>query len=579
MALSTMATAAHWPRERFVKGCEHATTWIVLWFAALMLLTVTVRTLDPTGWLGSDDASYYSAAEQILAGEKIQRVHHHYARMSVIVPIAVSMRLFGDSPAVVALPMLVASTLSVALVAILGRIVWGWWEGLCAATVVSVLPYFRVLSTTAYPDVHACLWTTAAILLAVALTRERLLRRALLYGAGCGLALGLAASAKIFSVSAGIGVVFIIWTWRSESRYIRSLSLTSVVLGCTALFFIQGVFYSLVADDFWFKLHALRNAQSADHLFTASGTADLAGFAEIAWNRLTLILAPGTSGWGLVAAAFWPAAGLVLLLNRPGRGLAVWAIAAYLFLALTPVRLKGGLQPYPFFDGRAVLTTCVPFALCLGWLIHRMVSLTPSPSLARHGWPLVFGAIVALAYINPRELNGFRDRPTKRLGDAVKQLVAVTHWDDQSEIFMPASLYLRYRILFPADLRSRLRVAIDEEAQPWWRDASVDIVSRRRALRGPANAYLIATPLQLTGVPESWDYGVPLPRVGLSAWERASPVFTAIQSADDTGGTPNDGGAPLLVLLTGDRLSGACPEHSDLCDAEHRTGVRHLTNH
>ncbi|UCC32121.1 MAG: glycosyltransferase family 39 protein, partial [Phycisphaerales bacterium] len=496
-----------------------------------------------------------------------------------IVPIAASIRLFGDSPAVVALPMVVASTLCVALVAILGRIVWGWWEGLCAATVVSVLPYFRVLSTTAYPDVHACLWTTVAILLAVALTRERRMPRALLYGAACGLALGLAASAKIFSVSAGIGVVFIIWIWRSDTRYIRTLSLTSVVLGCMALFLIQGLFYLWVADDFWFKLHALRNAQSADHLFTASGTAELAGFAELAWNRLTLILAPGTSGWGLVAIAFWPAAGLVLLLNRPGRGLAVWAIAAYLFLALTPVRMKGGLQPYPFFDGRAILTACVPFALCLGWLVHRMVNLTPSPSLARRGWPVVFAVIIALAFTNLRELNGFRDRPTKRLGDAVKRLVAITDWDDQSEIFMPASLYLRYRILFPANLRSRLRVAIDDEAQPWWRNASVDIVSRRTPLPGPGNAYLIATPLQLTGVPESWDYGVPLPRAELRAWEVASPVFAAVQSTNDTSGTENDEGAPLLVLLTGDRLPRACSEHPDLCDAEDHTGVTRLTNH
>ncbi len=574
MALpTTMATAAHTSREGPLKGRERVTTWIILWFAALMILTAAVRILDPTGWLGSDDASYYSAAEQVLAGEKIQRVHHHSARMSVIIPIAMSIRLFGDSPTAVALPMVVASMLCVAVVAVLGRMVWGWWEGLCAATVVSVLPYFRVLSTTAYPDVHACLWTTVAILLTIALTRERRLPQALMYAAACGLALGLAASAKIFSVSTGIGVVFIVWTWRSDTRYIRTLSLTSVALGCIALFFIQGLFYVWVADDFWFKLHALRNAQSADHLFMASGTEGLAGFAKLAWSRITLILHPSTSGWGLLAIAFWPAAGLVLFLNRPGRGLAVWAIATYLFLALTPVRIKEGLQPYPFFDGRAILTACVPFALCLGWLAHRTLNLTPSPSWVRRGWPLVFVAIVMLAYTNPKELNGFRNRPTKRLGDAVKRLVALTEWDDQREIFMPASLYLRYRILFPPDLRSRLRVAVDGQAQPWWRKASVDIVSRRRPLPGPENAYLIATPLQLTGVPESWDYGVPLPRTELVPWERASSVSGAVQSADDVRGRENEEGEPLLVLLTGDRLQPACPEHPDLCDAEDHTGA------
>ena len=121
---------------------------MALWFAALLVLTIGLRVADPTGWLGSDDASYYSAAEHILAGEPIQRLHHHFARMAVILPVAASLSVFGDSAIAVALPMYIASTLCVVLVVVLGRLVWGWWEGLCAATVVSVLPYFHVLSTT-----------------------------------------------------------------------------------------------------------------------------------------------------------------------------------------------------------------------------------------------------------------------------------------------------------------------------------------------------------------------------------------------------------------------------------------------
>ena len=128
--------------------------WGALWFATLLALTITTRLAEPTGWLGSDDAAYYSAAEHVLAGTPITRLHHHYARMTIILPIAASVALFGHTTWAVALPMLFASIICVILVVILGRVVWDWWEGLLAGTIVSLLPYFRILSTTEIGRAH-----------------------------------------------------------------------------------------------------------------------------------------------------------------------------------------------------------------------------------------------------------------------------------------------------------------------------------------------------------------------------------------------------------------------------------------
>jgi 4-amino-4-deoxy-L-arabinose transferase-like glycosyltransferase len=521
--------------------------WVGLWFAALMILTLGVRIANPTGWVGSDDASYHSAAEHLLTGQTIHRLHHQFARMAMIVPVAASIGLFGDNPAAVALPTLIASVVCVALVVVLGRLVWGWWEGLCAATLVSVLPYFRVLSTTAYPDVHACLWSTVAVLLAVMGRGERRAWQVAAYNVGCGLAIGLAASAKVFALTTCAGVAVIIWTHSQDERRQRMFALSAVVLGGLAWVVVDGLFYLWAADDFWFKFHALRSTQSSEALFEQQP-----GYFTLAWDRLTMLFDTGASGWGRIAVLFWPVLFLVLLLNPRGRGIAVWGLAAYLLVALMPIKWQNGPQPMPIFHGRHVLFACIPFALCLAWTIRRVAGLLLDAKWVHRAWPIACAAIVGLAYANPHELNGFKGRHTGWIGQGIEQITANTNFGDHHDILMPASLYLRFRILFPAELRTRLHIAVDDASPDWWRHAAVDIEAHRRPLAPPGQAYLLATPVQLRGEGELWDYGVRLPQDALDAWCCTPPRTTAGLLKDKTVGLidgAHDDGEPLLVLL------------------------------
>jgi 4-amino-4-deoxy-L-arabinose transferase-like glycosyltransferase len=536
-------------RQRF-----HVPIWAWLWFAALMVLTVSVRLLDPTGWLGSDDASYYSAAEHVLTGQTIHRVHHHYARMAVVVPVAASMWLFGESPATVALPMLIASTLCVVAIVVLGRLLWGWWEGLCAATIVSVLPYFRVLSTTAFPDVHVCLWTTVAMLLAVIATRTDRTGRVRACWVACGFALGLAISAKVFAIAAGAGVLFAILTRPSKLNVGRSAALAFTALGVGLLFLVDGLFYQWAANDFFFSLHATQHAQDMAPTLVDPAGAGVTTVTTLIWDRLTMLLHPTSSGWGWIGVVFWPVVVGVLLFNAPGRALAAWAIATYLLVAVVPVSLKEGTHVYPIFHGRHILPACVPFALCLAWMVRRGAGIAMNAAWIERGWPAVLAALAALAFANPRELNGFRDRATSRIGVAVSQIAATTQWDHDRDIFMAPSLYWRFRVLFPQELRSRLRVAADGEAPRWWRDTCADITSRSAPLPPPGDAYLIATPRQLRGETEPWDYGVGLPRERLSAWQAVEPRTRMSRFADKTIRRSQPGlvgPEPFLLLLGG----------------------------
>jgi len=536
-------------RQRF-----RVPTWAALWFAVLMVLTVSVRLLDPTGWLGSDDASYHAAAEHVLTGQTIQRIHHHYARMAVVVPVAASMWLFGESPTTVALPMLIASTLCVAAIVVLGRLLWGWWEGLCAATIVSVLPYFRVLSTTAFPDVHVCLWTTVALLSAVVAVRTDRTGRARACWVACGFALGLAISAKVFAIAAGAGVLFAILAEPSKAKLGRPAALAFTALGVGLLFLVDGLFYQWAANDFFFSLHATQHAQDMAPTLVDPAGAGFTTVTTLVWDRLTMLLHPTTSGWGWIGMAFWPVVIGVLIFNPRGRVLAAWAVATYLLVGVVPVSLKEGAHVYPIFHGRHILPACVPFALCLAWMVRRGAGVAMNAAWIERGWPMAFAAFAVLSFANPRELNGFRDRPTSRIGVAISQIAATTQWDHDRDIFMAPSLYWRFRILFPQELRSRLRVAADGEAPMWWRDACADIVSRLAPLPPPGDAYLIATPRQLRGETEPWDYGVGLPRERLSAWQAVEPRTRMSRFADKTirRSQPRPvGPEPFLLLLGG----------------------------
>lgn len=528
-----------------------APVWALIWLATLVTLTVTIYAVDSTGWLGSDDSAYYNAAEQIIHGQTFTHVHHHNARMAVILPIALSITLLGESPATVVLPTLMAGMACVLLVVWIGRLFWGWWEGLLAGTVLAVLPYFRVVSTTAYPDTHAILWTLLAVLLVVMTVREKHSRRAFVLIFLSAICVGMAASAKLYALVALLPIaLFILTAMRSSLRHTGYL-IGMFTLGGTVFFLAHGLFYLWVADDFWFKLHAIQNVQQHALLFPRDGFYEAATLKALIFDRLTFLIQFKISGWGLWGMLFWPVVLVALMIKGTPRLLSLWAVGAYLFIAFAPATLQYGYQPTPIFDGRKILPTVIPFVLILGWFTQRGAALVLTPVMIQRVWPLGVLAITLVSFYNPHELNSFRRRPTQRLSRAVEQLVSSHDWSSEREIMMSPSIYLRYRIFFPPELRQRLRVIVDDNAKTWWRDASWDIASRLEPSPSLQHAYLMATPGQLAG--ES-DYGVFLPRQHLERWRKATPVLTigrfpdrsiAPATADDTEAKT------LLMLLSG----------------------------
>jgi len=523
------------------------------WFIVLTVMSFTLQLARPTGWLGSDDAGYYSAAEFVIKCETIQRLHHHYARTAMILPIAVSLAVFGDCTWAVALPTFAASIGCLILVALLGRLLWGWWEGLCAATLLSVVPYFRVLSTTAYPDLPACFWSTAAAVLAVVAFRTASQWRFAIAAIGAGLCTAIAISTKVFAAPVVLFILAIGVFWSEKARRFRWTWCVAVGVGIVLGLGADALANLGTSGDAMFNLRAHLSSQSEA---AATGTQVIGDrpLASILWQRAMLPFRLGDSGWGLIGAAFWPVVLGSCLLNRTTRFLAGWALAVFLPLAMFPISLKNGWELFPHFHGRHLITAMIPFTLCLAWMVARGFERFASPRMATRCWPVIPLAGLGFFALSANDIGGFRNRDTQRIGEAIRRFVVSYPFAGDREIFMTPSTYWRFRILFPPELRARLRVAAGDDSPTWWRDTTVDIVERREPLPSPDQTYLIATPVQLRGESEPWDYDVALPRGDLEAWQRADTLLAFTRTAHQSVQITDDSAeqTPFLLLVGGD---------------------------
>lgn len=507
---------------------REASWWLIGWFVVLIALTVAFRLNDPTGWLGCDDAVYYAAAEQVLNGKAMTELPLHHSRLAVIIPIAVSISCFGENPFAIALPSLLASVGCVIMVVLLGKKIWGWWEGLLAGTVVAFLPFYHVLSTAAFPAVHACLWSVLALLLLINGLITRQFSRHVMLLLFSGLAVGVATSTNFVALGVIVPIVFAILRVPDFLRRDRMVALALITGGGLIFAVGIGLYFLALAGDFMYPFTSAGSASDIPY-FGEGSVYGVQTLRELLSNRLSFLFTPSVSGWGIIGILFWPVTLLALFEGRTGRMLSLWAIAVYLLAVFVPA---GGRQPYQSaatFNGHYLLPAVLPFALCLGWVVKRSICASVSPNWLMRVWPGAVALILAASFYNPRELNGFKQRDTSRLAQAIQQVIEKTDWDDHRPIFMPASLYIRYRVLFPEPLRDRLHVAVDPSGDTWWENAAADISERNLPLPPPSDAYLLVTPKQLFGKGEPFDYGVLLPQNRLLHWRLLRPQLRIVR--------------------------------------------------
>jgi 4-amino-4-deoxy-L-arabinose transferase-like glycosyltransferase len=106
----------------------------------LLVLTLGIRLVCFTGLIASDDLGYSGFAQQVANGTYHVYPHHYATRYGVLLPLAALYRLFGVHEwTTVALP-LAASTLAVALAAILAMRLFGSTAAWIAAFLLATFP-------------------------------------------------------------------------------------------------------------------------------------------------------------------------------------------------------------------------------------------------------------------------------------------------------------------------------------------------------------------------------------------------------------------------------------------------------
>jgi len=298
--------------------------WVIPWFGLVIAAFSFLTLSEPTGWLGSDDAGYYAAAEYIASGETITRAHHHYSRLAVSLPIALSISIFGHHTWAVILPTFLCAVACLIVVALLGRVLWGWAEGLLAATLMLAIPYFTTLSTAAYPDVIACFWCTLSMYLALRSARTINSKTATILGILSGLMFAIALSSKILVAPMLAAVLYVACLDRSAPKWRLWTPGAAVLIGVGVGLVIESAIFAVVADDALFRWRSLL-ATHANTSPVATGSEKGILTGQVILDRLLMPARRGLSGWGWIGLTFWPVLLIAGLVNRKARPLALGA--------------------------------------------------------------------------------------------------------------------------------------------------------------------------------------------------------------------------------------------------------------
>lgn len=137
--------------------------------AALGLFALMLRLACLTGLIGSDDLGYAKYARALMEGtygdavEAVER-RHHALRYAVLLPVAAAYRLFGISEWTTILVPLLASTLSVVLLAEIGRQMFSLRVGVIAGLLYATFPIQLIMGTILVPEPIAACYVLLGVL-------------------------------------------------------------------------------------------------------------------------------------------------------------------------------------------------------------------------------------------------------------------------------------------------------------------------------------------------------------------------------------------------------------------------------
>jgi 4-amino-4-deoxy-L-arabinose transferase-like glycosyltransferase len=289
--------------------------------AGLFLLAFLLRLASFTGLIASDDLSYAEFARRIADGSYVPYSHHFAVRFGFIVPAGLIYALAGISEwSTIALP-LVASSLSVVLLALIGARLFGVQAGLAAGLLYATFPVELRYATVFVPEAVAGCYVLLAVLAHVR-TQDR---ATVALGALAGACIGLAYLTKepaLFVAPALFIDAALRRRWRQA---------LGIAAGVAAVIAAEHAYYLATTGDLLFRFHSV----AAHNLGNAPRYDDGVGLAYRLFQSYPRMMLVPNLHFGLhsLAALVLSAAALwALRKDRRAHFLLLWAALPWIYL-------------------------------------------------------------------------------------------------------------------------------------------------------------------------------------------------------------------------------------------------------
>ena len=338
-----------------------ARDWAAL--LALLVVAVTLRVVFFTGFFGSDELTYTEAAYRILTGEWPSSNYIGSLRYGVNLPVAMFMKLFGVNEVAANLWSLLTSVGEVALVFMLGRMLWGARAGFLAGLTLAVLPLHVHFAGRMMADAPLAFFMTLSCMLFLVgeITRHR----------SWFLAAGLAAGA-VFWIKQPVIVYLAIFGAYMLVRRRWDPGWLWMAAGALSMLGLNMVLMGAVTGDPW---HVFKVGRTGVERFVDVGTQETSP-----WFYMRYLLLDVRHTWLL---AFLGIGGAILLARKRVRSgtltageslVLIWiggliGLFSLLVVSVNPVKLI-------FKQTNYILMFAAPLALLAGLVLSRLQGAT-----------------------------------------------------------------------------------------------------------------------------------------------------------------------------------------------------------
>ncbi|MBN8455290.1 glycosyltransferase family 39 protein [Accumulibacter sp.] len=319
-------------------------------FAAAMLIAATALAGGWVGFIASDDQYYYSAALKWLEPAWYLPDHFGRVRNSVSLPIAGSIRLFGDHEFATIIPSVVYYLATLVLTFLGLSRATDRKLAFLACALFATFPVVVTAATTASADIAELFWAALAFWLFFHAWRGGGLGVWALLG--CGAAMAMAFSGRETVIALGIVVAGAILV----GHRIERLQLAWVVLGGLAVLGLEACYYALAGGDPMLRFSLILNGFSASNDRPEATAFSIDGSGAL---RIHPLLDP-----------------LLLVFVRHLFGAGYWVFVAVALLAMkSPVSVTANTRPAAWDLQRLALWGGVIWFLFTAVALHRITLL------------------------------------------------------------------------------------------------------------------------------------------------------------------------------------------------------------